>query len=208
MLTHARLALVALAAALTLGGCDHHNMVHAHPWAGVNELVAVVKPTGANTAHGVVRFTKVSAIKDGDISGVRIVADFEGLQPNSIHAFHIHEFGDATKADATSAGSHYNPAHNPHGKPGDEKRHAGDLGNLQADANGRAHYDRLDDQISLVALHNPILGRAVIVHAGEDKFTQPVGDAGSRIAIGVIGVAFVAPPAPAPAPAAAPAPVK
>lgn len=192
MFTSTRIALVAVTAALMLGGCCIELVPMPHEWTDIHELVAVVNPTGANTVKGVVRFTHVA-------DSVRIIADFDGLQPNSIHAFHIHEFGDATKPDATSAGSHYNPAKNPHGKPGDEKRHAGDLGNLQADASGHAHYERLDDQISLVGLQNPILGRAVIVHAGEDKFTQPVGDAGARAAIGVIGIAYVAPPAPAPA---------
>jgi Cu-Zn family superoxide dismutase len=173
---------------LLLGGCASEAK-HADAWAGVHQLVAVVSPTQGNNAHGVVRFTQV----DG---GVRIVADIEGLTPNAHHAFHIHEFGDVTSSNGTSAGGHFNPEKQPHGHPEDAMRHAGDLGNLTADATGRAHYERVDTHISLTGMMDPIVGRAVVVHAGEDKFTQPVGDAGGRIAYGVIGVAKVeAPPA-------------
>jgi Cu-Zn family superoxide dismutase len=149
---------------------------------GVDKLVAVMRPTKGNTCSGVIEF-----FKEG--SNVRIHAHFEGLKPNAKHAFHIHEFGDATSADGTSAGGHYNPGGHDHGRPDSSKRHAGDLGNLEADSDGAAHYERTDEHISLAGDKNPIIGRGVIVHEGEDKFTQPTGAAGARIGIGVIGVA-------------------
>lgn len=166
----------------TTFGCRSTQPHHAHQWESVNELIAVVVPTEGNPCKGYVRFTKVEG-------GVRVVAEISGLTPNAQHAFHIHEFGDATASNGLSAGGHYNPQGHDHGRPEDAIRHAGDLGNLQADSNGKASYERLDTGFTLTGLHNPIIGRSVIIHAGQDKFTQPVGDAGPRIGIGIIGVA-------------------
>lgn len=169
--------------ALALAGChSQHKHHHAHQWESVNELVAVVMPTEGNKCRGVVRFTQMA-------EGVKVVAEIEGLMPDAQHAFHVHEFGDATASNGTSAGSHYNPEGHAHGRPEDEVRHAGDLGNIHADANGKARYERVDKGFTLTGLRNPIIGRSVIIHAGQDKFTQPVGDAGARIGIGIIGVA-------------------
>lgn len=168
---------------VTVFGCksaEKHD--HAHQWHAVNELVAAVVSTEGSACRGVVRFTQVQG-------GVKVVAEIQGLNPSAQHAFHIHEFGDATASNGTSAGGHYNPQGHDHGRPEDTVRHAGDLGNLQADANGKARYERLDTGFTLAGLHNPIIGRSVIIHAGQDKFTQPVGDAGARIGIGIIGVA-------------------
>lgn len=194
--------LAAMLTALT-GCCTNQSQREArvNPWRDVAQLVAVLQPTPGHSAHGIVRFFSVP-------DGVRIIADIDGVEPNSTHAFHVHEFGDMTKADATSAGPHYNPAGQPHGKPTDTHRHAGDFGNVTADAHGHIHLDRVDHDISLVGpqfvwrpashavrklgmagANHAIIGRAVVLHASADKFTQPAGDAGARIAIGVIGVA-------------------
>jgi Cu-Zn family superoxide dismutase len=88
-----------------------------------------------------------------------------------------------------SAGGHYNPENHPHALPDSSNRHAGDLGNLQADDQGKAHYEITVDNISVAGTKNPIIGRGVIVHAKPDDGGQPVGNAGGRIACGVIGVA-------------------
>ncbi len=153
----------------------------------VTEAVAVVHPTRGSQCHGIVRFKAVSG-------GVRIVADIEGLQPNTRHAFHVHQYGDETAADGKSAGGHYNPEKMAHGRPTDAVRHAGDFGNLKADVGGEAHYERVDTHVSIAGGKNPILGRAVIIHAGEDKFVQPTGGAGARAGIGIIGIAKPATP--------------
>ena len=80
----------------------------------------------------------VKVTQDADF--VKLVADLDGLAPNSKHGFHIHEFGDCTAPDASSAGSHYDPAATKHhGMPNDKMSHAGDMGNIEADANGKAH---------------------------------------------------------------------
>ena len=101
----------------------------------------------------------------------------------------MHEFGDLSDTQTgKSAGGHFAPDGNPHGRPTDVKRHVGDLGNIVADANGVAEIHMVDSVISLGGPHS-ILGRAVVVHAKEDTFAQPTGDAGSRVAFGTIGVA-------------------
>ncbi len=146
---------------------------------GVKQAVAVVRPADGFHIQGVVRFVQLD-------DGVKIVADISGLRPGKKHGFHVHQYGDKTKSDASSAGGHYNPEGTKHGRPTAKQRHAGDLGNLHANANGFAHYERVDKHLSLTGKH-PILGRAVVVHAKADEFVQPTGSAGSEAAFGVIG---------------------
>jgi Cu-Zn family superoxide dismutase len=131
-----------------------------------------------------VRFTPTS---DG---GVRITADLKGLPPNSTHGFHIHEYGDCSAPDASSAGGHYNPDHHKHAGPNAPQHHAGDLGNIKTDAKGNAHLEITVHDITIDGEKNPVLGRAVIVHEkADDLKSQPTGDAGARIGCGVIGLA-------------------
>ena len=142
------------------------------------EARAVLNPTKGNRAQGLVTFTQVEG-------GVRIVADVNYLEPGK-HGFHIHEFGDCSAPDGSSAGGHFNPKNAKHGSPDSLERHAGDLGNLAADGKGHAHYDRIDTVITLEG-PDTIIGRSVIVHANADDFTtQPTGNAGGRVACGVI----------------------
>jgi superoxide dismutase, Cu-Zn family len=147
----------------------------------IQKAVCVLHPTEGNNVSGLVTF-----MQTGD--GVMIVADVEGLTQGK-HGFHIHQYGDCSAPDGTSTGGHFNPTNKMHGSPEAEERHVGDLGNLIADDNGKAHYERLDKVISLNG-KNSIIGRGIIVHAGEDDFvTQPTGNAGARVADGVIGIA-------------------
>lgn len=148
----------------------------------LEKVTAVLSPTEESQTAGVVVFTMTD-------QGIRVEATVTGLDSESRHGFHIHEFGDCRAPDATSAGGHYNPTDEEHGAPSDDLRHMGDLGNLPADAQGTASVDFLDAKLELNG-PNSILGRAVIVHAGTDDFqSQPTGNAGSRLACGVIGVA-------------------
>lgn len=150
--------------------------------APITQAVAVLHPTVGQQCHGVVRFTQ-----DGD--SVKVVVDIEGLTPGQKHAFHIHQYGDCSAPDGMSAGGHYNPEGHQHGLPDSENRHAGDLGNVQADEQGKAHCEITVTNISIMGAKNPIIGRGLIVHAKVDDGGQPVGNAGARIACGVIGVA-------------------
>lgn len=154
------------------------------PWEGVTRAVAVIRSTEGNDVRGTVRFERA----DG---GVRVTAVVHGLRPGSKHGFHVHEFGDATGADGASAGSHYDPAGTDHhARPGaDGHHHAGDMGNLEADEEGVARFDKTFGFMSIAGSEAPIIGRAVVVHAEPDEFDQPTGSAGDRIGIGVIGVA-------------------
>ena len=143
-----------------------------------DELVATVMPVGDNMVSGSVTFTEAE-------NGVTVRGSFEGLEAGG-HGFHIHQYGDCRADDGTSAGGHFNPADNDHGAPSDMNRHMGDLGNIEADENGIARLNYVDETVRL----EQILGRGIIIHAGEDDLSsQPSGAAGSRIACGVIGIA-------------------
>lgn len=143
------------------------------------DAIAILHPTGGSSVRGWVKFAKVEG-------GVRVTAEVEGLAPGR-HGFHIHQFGDCSAPDGTSAGGHFNPTGAPHAGPDAPRRHDGDLGNLEADDEGRARYDRVDRVLRLDG-DRSIIGRAVIVHTkADDLETQPTGDAGGRLACGVIG---------------------
>jgi Cu-Zn family superoxide dismutase len=146
--------------------------------------IAVLHPTQGNQAAGTVRFTQ-----EGEDS-VRVVADLTGLAPNSTHGFHIHEFGDCSAPDASSAGGHFNPEGKPHGGPDAPQHHAGDLGNVTANEQGNAHLEITLHHVSVGSHPNPLLGRSVVLHAkADDLKSQPSGESGGRIACGVIGAA-------------------
>ena len=147
----------------------------------ITEAIAVLTPTEGNGVAGTVKFEQTGSM-------VKAIANLSGLEPDSVHAWHIHEYGDLSSADGTATGGHYNPEDNPHALPPIADRHAGDFGNLKADANGKVQKELAVDNITINGVKNPILGRGFIVHAQEDDGSQPTGDAGARIAQGVIGV--------------------
>ena len=143
--------------------------------------IAVLAPTKDNSVSGTVSFAQ-----KGDV--VVVEAAINGLKANGTHGIHIHEKGNCRAADASSAGAHFNPATSRHGGPAGTARHAGDLGNLIADANGSARMTIEIDGASLSAGANSIIGRSVIVHASADDLqTQPSGNSGARVACGLIG---------------------
>ena len=145
------------------------------------KAIAVLHSASGSNVTGTVTFTKSG-------EAVEIVADVSGLTPGK-HGFHIHEFGDCSAPDATSAGGHFNPTKSPHAAHDATKRHIGDLGNIEADSAGKAHL-KLSDKTMTMSGANSIIGRGVIVHEkADDLKTQPTGDAGGRLACGVIGVA-------------------
>lgn len=98
-------------------------------------------------------------------------------------------YGDCSAPDGTSAGGHYNPFGAEHGASTDTNRHVGDLGNIVANQDSVAHYEWTDPMLELNGAFS-IIGRAVVVHADEDDLeSQPTGNAGARVACGVIGIA-------------------
>jgi len=120
----------------------------------------------------------------------KIQAEVNGLA-DGLHGFHVHHFGDLTGGCATT-GSHFNPAGKQHGAPGDDNRHVGDLGNIRSEG-GKATLELEDSLVSLSGENN-VLGRAIVVHVGEDDLGKggaedslTTGHAGGRIACGTIG---------------------
>jgi Cu-Zn family superoxide dismutase len=177
------LGLLFVSASLT--GCAHteeHAESHGDSHGEASKVaVAALQAKSGSSVKGWVRFEQVEG-------GVQVTARVEGLKPNAKHAIHIHELGDCSSSDGKSAGGHYNPEGHAHAGPEAEESHAGDFGNLQADHTGLANYNRTFADLSIAGDHNPVVGRAIIVHAGEDDLsTQPTGNAGGRIACGTIG---------------------
>ena len=173
------LALPVLAASQERPAPAAHDHGMAAP--AVAKGVAVLASAAGDDVAGAVWFTKAAG-------GVQVKAKITGLAPGT-HGFHIHEFGDCSAPDFTSAGSHFNPMSQPHAGPQAEARHVGDLGNITAGADGVATVDVTDKQLAFDG-HHGVIGRAVVVHAkADDLKTQPTGDAGGRLACGVIGVA-------------------
>ena len=165
-----RRALVALA--IALGACRGA--------AGEAPATVDIAPLGGSGVSGTIDFTPQPA---GTI--MRVEAELRGLEPGN-HGLHIHEYGDCSAPDGSSAGEHFNPDSTPHGGPRGPARHAGDLGNITANAAGEA---RLVQEVSGLTLQGPrgIVGRSVVVHeTGDDLTSQPAGNSGGRIACGVI----------------------
>lgn len=161
-------------AVLALSACQGLNMGrHAHAQADMHAR-------SASQVQGQVAFKKAN-------QGLRVSVQLTGLTPNQAHAIHIHANGDCSAADATSAGGHFNPDHQIHGSV-NTAHHAGDLPNITADAQGHASVDFIAKDLSLDnGALTDIKGRSVVVHERADDYhSQPAGNAGKRIACGVI----------------------
>lgn len=150
-------------------------------------LVAVCVLRGDGQTAGVIRFSQEKA--DGPVV---VKGEITGLKPGK-HGFHVHEFGDNTNG-CTSAGAHFNPFGKTHGAPEDAERHVGDLGNVEAEESGVAKIDITDKLLNLTG-PNSIIGRTVVVHElvddlgrGGHEFSKTTGNAGGRLACGVIGI--------------------
>lgn len=142
--------------------------------------LATLEPLADSGVRGTVEFTNVTPDQ------VQVRVDVTGLTPG-LHGFHIHEFGDCSAPDGSSAGGHFNPDKVMHGGPGAPEHHRGDLGNIKADAGGRAVVTMKTSAITLDAGPRGVLGRSVVIHADPDDLqTDPAGDAGGRLSCGVI----------------------
>jgi len=187
-----QLAVPVLAAALAIAaGCDKNKSnadAKKMATAAPKTAVAKIEPSKAATtqpswgkASGTVTFVM---LEDGK---TKVNVDLEGVPPGK-HGFHIHEKGDLSAPDLSSAGAHFNPMKHPHGGPDAPMHHAGDLGNVDADESGKVKKEITVDGISIGSgAANDIVGKSVILHAKPDDLkTQPSGDAGGRIAGGKI----------------------
>ncbi|NP_001117059.1 superoxide dismutase [Salmo salar] len=150
------------------------------------KAVCVLKGTGEVT--GTVFFEQ-----EGDGAPVKLTGEIAGLTPGE-HGFHVHAFGDNTNG-CMSAGPHFNPHNHTHGGPTDTVRHVGDLGNVTAAADSVAKINIQDEILSLAGPHS-IIGRTMVIHEkaddlgkGDNEESRKTGNAGSRLACGVIGIA-------------------
>jgi Cu-Zn family superoxide dismutase len=162
---------VILASVLLVLGCAHSRGPTA---------MATLQPSSGQTAKGTVH------LSDAGDGLVEVVVDLTGVPPGT-HGFHIHEKGDCGNNGA-NAGGHFNPTGMIHGAPDAKSHHAGDFGNVTADANGEVHTRFTTHSISLKSgdSTNPV-GHAVVLHEkADDLITQPSGNAGARIACGVV----------------------
>ena len=153
-----------------------------------NKPVYAIAVFNDEKIKGVTRFTE-----DLETKQVKIELNIEGLKPNSLHGFHVHEAGDLTDK-CTSMCAHFNPYGKTHGCPGMKVRHVGDLGNIKTNSKGEAKYSFYDDTIKLRGVKCNIIGRGLIIHTDPDDCGQghnleslKTGNAGKRIACAVIG---------------------
>lgn len=184
------------AAAAALAGCAHKPATAPAPtpaptadaspdvkptesyFGRTKAAVATLTPSATSGVTGIVTFSGGSTSVD-----VHVVA--MGLQPGSIHAFHVHDKGNCASADFLSAGDHFNPTHKPHGAQ-DQPHHAGDMPSLLADPTGRIDTSFTLQGVTLGGADG-FVGHAVVLHAQPDAYdVQPSGNAGARIACGVV----------------------
>nr|XP_042900865.1 superoxide dismutase [Cu-Zn] 2 isoform X2 [Parasteatoda tepidariorum] len=153
--------------------------------------------SGPKKATCVVNNTEVQGVItlfQGSVTApVTVTGEISGLTAGQ-HGFHVHEYGDLSNG-CRSAGGHYNPYGKNHGAPADEERHVGDLGNIVAGSDGKAQVNIADSQLKLCGPHS-ILGRAIVIHAGQDDLGRGgnaeslrTGNAGGRVGCCVIGSA-------------------
>jgi len=154
----------------------------------IQKAVCVIRGDKDGGVSGVVRFEQST-----ETGPTKITGEIKGLA-KGLHGFHVHEFGDNTNG-CTSAGGHFNPHGKTHGGPKDDNRHVGDLGNVEAGADGVAKFEITDHLISLNGQHS-VIGRTMVVHEkvddlgkGGDDESLKTGNAGARVGCGVIGLA-------------------
>jgi Cu-Zn family superoxide dismutase len=156
----------------------------AEPDGPPHDASVQLAPTQGNQVTG-------SLVLTGAPDGVHITGAIQGLKPDSEVGFHIHEKGDCSAPDGSSAGAHFNPTQQQHGHPESESHHAGDMINLRADSSGVAQVDTTARGATINSGESTdVIGKAVIVHESPDDYTsQPSGNSGSRVACGVIAAA-------------------
>ena len=144
------------------------------------QAIAIINPTSGNTVTGMAVFTLTGET-------VMLSIEIKNASPG-VHAVHIHENGDCSSPDGTSAGGHWNPTDVAHGKWGEGEFHLGDIGNITVGDDGTGTIELSTDlwEIGTGSIID-VVGKGIIVHAGADDFvSQPSGNAGARIGCGVI----------------------
>jgi Cu-Zn family superoxide dismutase len=160
-------------------------------------FILVLATFGCATSSTLTATAVMEARSGSDVSGtvtfeeifegtVRVRLDLTGV-PEGVHGFHVHEFGNCDSDDGSSAGGHFNPVRSPHAGPHDSMQHAGDMGNVVAGSDGTIKTSMKLTSFTLSPGVTSVAGLAVILHADRDDLTtQPTGNAGGRIACGII----------------------
>lgn len=149
------------------------------------KAAATLQATSGSSVQGTVQFQQ---LKDGSVD---VTLDLSGATPG-VHGFHIHDKGDCGD-NGNAAGGHFNPMSMPHAAPDANSKHAGDFGNVTADADGNIRTSFTTHSITLSDGPTSAIGHAVILHANPDDLTtQPSGNAGPRIACGVVTLTTMA----------------
>jgi Cu-Zn family superoxide dismutase len=152
----------------------------APPDAAPASAKATIESRSGSKATGRAVFTELPS------GGVKVEVWIENAAPGS-HGLHLHEKGDCSAADASSAGAHFNAAGNPHAGPADKARHNGDLGNIEVGADGNGHLEITSDLLTVKPGPNSVVGKSVVFHEkADDLKTQPSGAAGGRFGCGVV----------------------
>ena len=145
------------------------------------EITVNIEPRSNSNISGEAVFTE----ENGEVT---MTVEVSGLTEGQ-HAIHLHEKADCSAEDGTSAGGHWNPTMQDHGKWGEGEYHRGDIGNFDVDADGNGSITFSTDQwcIDCEDEQKNIVGKSVMIHQGADDFTsQPAGDAGARVGCGEI----------------------
>ena len=144
----------------------------------VERAVAHVTGVGTSGVTGTISFRRMA-------TGLEVHVVLDGLKPGD-HGLHVHEKGDCAGMGAMTAGDHFNPGNAPHGSRESSQRHAGDFGNVTADATGHVDATFTDTHVALSG-DTSILGRGIVVHSEKDDgMSQPSGNSGERVGCGVI----------------------
>jgi len=161
---------------------DNQDSQHEIPMISMNQGVAYLKGTKPGSAiTGTIKFMESDA-------GLIVEVEIKNVPSSGKHGFHIHENGSCAD-EGKAAGGHYNPANAPHGfleTNGHQHAHVGDMGNVEIDESGTGKYSGILPAIGLTTGLYQVAGHAVILHEKEDDFSQPTGNAGGRIACGII----------------------
>jgi Cu-Zn family superoxide dismutase len=171
-----------LAAAALSGAAFAASVALAAPpeSASAGSAKATLESKSGSKVTGRATFTELPS------GGVKVEVWVENAAPGT-HGLHIHEKGDCSAPDATSAGAHFNAGGNPHAAPTDKARHNGDLGNIEVGADGKGHLEITTDMLTVKPGANSVVGKSVVFHEkADDLKSQPAGAAGGRFACGVV----------------------
>ena len=164
-----------------LGCASSKSGAAAAPAAAGPQVTAMIESRSGSTVTGTATFTQAGG-------AVHIVVDVNNA-PEGVHAVHLHEKGDCSAPDATSAGGHFNPTHMAHGAPEAAQHHAGDFGNMTVGADGHGHLELDSTMLTVAPGEMSVVGHAIVVHGkADDMTTQPTGNAGGRIGCGVVAL--------------------